>query len=60
MDKKKKPIEGDQIPGNKIPPEINPMDIDDPIPVENDPDILPEDDPFESPPDEEPEPGEGP
>ena len=60
MDKKKKSTGHEPNHGNKINPEINPMDIDQPVIPENDPDLIPDDDPFESPPDEDPEPGEGP
>ena len=60
MDKRKKiPLpEENQVP--KIDPEINPLDIDEPIPGKEDPDVIPEEDPFENPPDEPPVPGEGP
>lgn len=61
MDKRKKIDKADKTPVQKIDPEVNPADIDEPIIREEDPDLIPEDDPFESPAtDEIPPPGEGP
>lgn len=60
MDKRKKIINHPEPPVHKIDPEVNPMDLDEPLPAQHDPDEIPEEDPFEPPPDEYPVPGEGP
>ena len=61
MDKRKKIENPEKAPLQKIDPEVNPSDIDEPIIREEDPDVIPEDDPFESPAtDITPPPGEGP
>lgn len=44
----------------KIDPEVNPMDLDEPIVPEEDPDVLPDDDLFETPEEDAPIPGERP
>lgn len=56
MEKKKKPHEPSEEP--KYNPEINPMDIDEPLPPPDDSDIIDIEDPFENPPEDEPVPGE--
>lgn len=61
MDKRKKIEKPEKAPVQKIDPEVNPSDIDEPIVREEDPDTIPEDDSFESPAtDIAPPPGEGP
>lgn len=56
MDKKKKPLDTTGKP--KYNPEINPMDIDEPLTPKDDSDIVDREDPFQNPPEEEPVPGE--
>ena len=61
MDKRKNIEKPETEPVSKIDPEVNPMDIDEPIPAEEDPEAIPEEDSFESPAtDGIPPPGEGP
>lgn len=61
MDKRKKISQHPEPPVQKIDPEVNPMDLDEPLPVPPDPDEIPEDDPFAPPhDDQDPVPGEGP
>lgn len=61
MDKRKKIEKPDKSPAQKIDPEVNPADIDEPIIKEEDPDEIPEYDPLESPAtDGTHPPGEGP